>query len=220
MLNINQKNTTLIKNLGQKIKKKSIEMLIKSFIFIGIIIIIAIGVGYLMANLISSPRQKLIHKLQSNLDRVTELLLENYPQDEKVQRLYQRYYKKTKLFESIYDETYTLNKGEAISICLNNYNLPQSDGSLKIHEDLNLLIFVGLHEMAHIMSISIHHEPEFWDNFSFILENAVKWNIYQPIDYQYNPVSYCKMVIYDNPYFNERTPQSFGKKILTILKDN
>ena len=33
-------------------------------------------------------------------------------------------------------------------------------------------MFVAIHEIAHIMTKSIGHKPEFWNNFKFLLENA------------------------------------------------
>ena len=36
-------------------------------------------------------------------------------------------------------------------------------------EDENTLLFVSLHEVAHIMTKSIGHTKEFWDNFTFYI---------------------------------------------------
>ena len=36
-------------------------------------------------------------------------------------------------------------------------------------EDDNLLLFVFLHELTHIGSECDQHEPEFWDNFKFLM---------------------------------------------------
>ena len=40
--------------------------------------------------------------------------------------------------------------------------------------ELNTLVFVGIHELSHIASVTKGHGDEFWDNFKFLLENAVK----------------------------------------------
>jgi predicted metal-dependent hydrolase len=61
---------------------------------------------------------------------------------------------------------------------------------------------VALHELSHIMTTSIGHKQEFWQNFKFVLENAKEANIYQPIDYKKNPKEYCGMTINDNPYYD------------------
>ena len=68
--------------------------------------------------------------------------------------------------------------------------------------DENTLTFVALHELAHIMSKTIGHNTEFWNNFKFLLEHAVKIGIYDPIDYKKKPKKYCGMTISDNPYYD------------------
>ena len=188
------------------------------FFYVLLICVLLFFAFKIIQHVIYSSRKKLIKKIKNNLDNLMLLLIENYPDDEKVQRLYNRYYDRTKMFESIYDETYTLNKGEAIAMCINDHSKQTNDGNIPMHDDLNLLTFVGIHETAHVMSIVIDHKDEFWHNFAFLLEHAVKWNIYKPIDYQFEPSNYCKMVIYDNPYFYDRTPKDFGDKIFRILK--
>ena len=45
-------------------------------------------------------------------------------------------------------------------------------------------MFVAIHEIAHIMTLSVGHTEEFWNNFKFLLENAVELNIYTPVDYK------------------------------------
>ncbi|HAF76958.1 MAG TPA: hypothetical protein DCG42_06505 [Maribacter sp.] len=63
-------------------------------------------------------------------------------------------------------------------------------------------MFVALHELAHIASKSIGHTKEFWDNFKFILQNAVKIKIYNPVDYKKENKNYCGMKITDNPLYD------------------
>ena len=41
-----------------------------------------------------------------------------------------------------------------------------------------------------------------WENFKFILGNAVEIGIYKPIDYKKKPKGYCGMTITDNPYYD------------------
>ena len=64
------------------------------------------------------------------------------------------------------------------------------------------LMFVALHELSHIMTESTGHTTEFWKNFKFLLENAVEFDIYEPINYKENPEQYCGMQITDNPYYD------------------
>ena len=65
--------------------------------------------------------------------------------------------------------------------------------------DENTIIF-GIHELAHIMTESVGHKKEFWDNMAFLLKEAEKINIYKPVDYSKNNVDYCGMEITTTPY--------------------
>ena len=91
---------------------------------------------------------------------------------------------------------YSENKGEKIAVCLN-----KTKDSTKLI-DLNTLTFVAIHELAHIMTTSIGHKQEFWQNFKFLLEGAKASGIYEPVDYQKKPENYCGITITDSPYFN------------------
>ena len=63
-------------------------------------------------------------------------------------------------------------------------------------------MYVALHELSHIASVSIGHNDEFWDNFKFIIIEAKKIQIYNPVDYKNNNARYCGMNITDNPYYD------------------
>lgn len=93
--------------------------------------------------------------------------------------------------------TYTLNKGEKIVMCLRT-----RDGSDKLHS-LNLLMFVAIHELAHIMTKSKGHTEEFKDNFLFLLEHAITCGAYRPEDYRSNPEVYCGIDVTDTPLGDE-----------------
>ena len=45
--------------------------------------------------------------------------------------------------------------------------------------DLNTVTFVAIHELAHLMTKSIGHEPEFWNTFKLLLRIAIDNNIYK-----------------------------------------
>ena len=92
---------------------------------------------------------------------------------------------------------YSENKGEKIAFCLNT----TKTGDTLI--DRNTLTFVSIHELAHTMSESIGHKEEFWKNFKFLLENAVRIHIYKAVDYSKNPISYCGMMINESPLYRD-----------------
>ena len=60
-------------------------------------------------------------------------------------------------------------------------------------------MFVAIHELAHLMSKSIGHTTEFWDNMRFLLEKGIEIGIYNHIDYSKKPEDYCGIKITDTP---------------------
>ena len=68
--------------------------------------------------------------------------------------------------------------------------------------DEHTLMFVAIHELSHVMTKSIGHKSDFWQNFKFLLENAKDAGIHSPEDYKKSPQQYCGMTIHDNPYFD------------------
>ena len=87
---------------------------------------------------------------------------------------------------------YSVNKGEELSLCIR-----EKDTEKFI--DNNIIIFVAIHELAHIMTPETGHTPLFWDNMKYLLEQASSSGIYQPQDYSQNPVNYCGMDINSTP---------------------
>jgi len=89
--------------------------------------------------------------------------------------------------------SYSINKGEKIVFCLRS-----RDDTNKL-VDLNIMMFVALHELAHTMTKSIGHTEEFWNNFRILLRNARNLGIYERVDYDKNPVDYCGTKITNDP---------------------
>jgi hypothetical protein len=125
-------------------------------------------------------------------------LKEKLPDDERIKRLHKNFNPK-KISETLPTSeltAYSENKGEKIAFCLNT----TKNGNKLI--DKETLFFVACHELAHISTISIGHKQEFWDNFKFILLEAEKLGLYNPVDYKKEPKSYCGLEINDNPYYD------------------
>jgi len=144
----------------------------------------------LAANLLATVAEK--------CKQMVSYMKEKHPDDPRVKRLIEGFNPK-KISETLPTSeltAYSENKGEKIAFCLNT----KKDGNKLI--DINTLTFVALHELSHIMTESIGHKQEFWQNFKFLLTNAKAANIYQPIDYKKKPQDYCGMTINDNPYYD------------------
>ena len=149
------------------------------------------------------------HKLQAAADRLADVnqrliklvkyCHETNPDDDRAKRLRDKFNPK-KVVETLPTSEYTAyseNKGEKLAFCLDKKRNKTNNLI-----DLNTLTYVAIHELAHVMTLSIGHKKEFWENFKFLLENAVKAGIYNPVDYKKNPKSYCGMNITDNPYYD------------------
>lgn len=90
---------------------------------------------------------------------------------------------------------YSENKGDVIVVCLRDKTQPPRFPLI----DKNTLMFVLLHEMAHLMTETIGHTPEFWSNFRKILHDSIQVGVYTQVNYAKSPVSYCGMTITDSP---------------------
>jgi predicted metal-dependent hydrolase len=86
--------------------------------------------------------------------------------------------------------SYSVNKGEQIVLCLRNKDKLM---------DVNTMMFVVLHEFAHLATESIGHTEEFWTNFKWILEESVNIGIYTRQDFQNKNVDYCGIKITSSP---------------------
>jgi hypothetical protein len=93
------------------------------------------------------------------------------------------------------DTSYSENKGQKIVVCLRDKT--KAPEYPLIEE--NTVMFVMLHEMAHLMTETIGHTQEFWNNFKRILHDAVKLNIYKQVNYAQKPTPYCGMIITSSP---------------------
>jgi hypothetical protein len=140
----------------------------------------------------------LLATVTENCKKLVAYMKEKHPNDPRVQRLVNGFNPK-KVSETLPTSSftaYTENKGEKMAFCLNT----TKNGDKLI--DPHTLTFVALHELSHIMTESIGHKQDYWQNFKFILINAKDANIHDPIDYKKNPKQICGMKINDNPYYD------------------
>jgi len=105
-----------------------------------------------------------------------------------------------RLGESTPDDEFTsfsINKGESVQFCLR-----QREGSNESLVDENVIMFVAIHEMGHIITPTVGHGPDFWNNFAWLLEQAETLGIYTPQNFSMHPVAYCGMKITDEPKYD------------------
>ena len=124
---------------------------------------------YLYLNIEKYPDfDKYIRQLHRNLNKNKSLIYENDPHSKLT--------------------SFSINKGEEIAFCL------KSKQTGEIHQ-LNLLMYVAIHEMAHIACPEIGHGDLFKKIFRFLTEISIEIGVYNKEDYQTKPVEYCGMML-------------------------
>jgi len=141
----------------------------------------------------------MLAKVNVKCKQLVDYTNNKYPDKDNVKRLKEGYNPK-RVAETLPTSEYTAyseNKGEKLAFCLNKKR--QGEDQLI---DEHTLMFVAIHELAHVATKSVGHKTEFWDNFKFLLENAQEAGIHIPKDYKMEPAEYCGMDIHDNPYYD------------------
>jgi predicted metal-dependent hydrolase len=127
---------------------------------------------YLYENIEKFPEFKpYIKQLHMNLNKERSLIYENDPNSKLT--------------------SFSVNKGEEIAFCLRS----KKNGTM---HQLNLIMYVALHEMAHIACPEIGHGTLFKQIFRFLTETAIKIGIYKLDNYEETPVEYCGMMLSSN----------------------
>jgi hypothetical protein len=143
----------------------------------------------------------LLAKTTAQCKKLVAYAAEKHPNDERVKRLVKGY-NPQKIMETLPTSQYTAyseNKGEKLAFCLNQ---KKDDPTNLIDE--HTLMFVAIHELSHVMTKSIGHKSDFWENFKFMLQNAKAAGIHEPKDYKKEPAEYCSMKLTDNPYYDAK----------------
>jgi hypothetical protein len=134
-------------------------------------------------------------KLISSAKLLINNLSLKYPKKPEVIRLQEKF-KPYNMQEAPHEKnstSYTINKGQEVHLCIRQKN------ENKTFHSHNLLMFVMLHELAHIMSKTIGHNHEFMENFKFLLEEAKEIGIYVPVNFKDTPAQYCGIEVTSNP---------------------
>lgn len=137
------------------------------------------------ADLIAEIRQRLI--------MLVEHVLKSYPPDDTKVKLLKQNFNPDVLKEGPDNSGYTsysINKGEQIILCLRSKNKLM---------DINVMMFVAIHELAHLANETIGHDAAFWETFKTLLLEAINIGVYVNHDFDKKPVEYCGMTINSNP---------------------
>jgi hypothetical protein len=132
--------------------------------------------------------------IEQFITRFISHLRSKIPNDPRVKRLTSRLnninIEESELKEGV--SSFTVNKGELISVCVRS---KENHSQFHNHQ---LILFVIIHELAHITSETFGHNDEFNKNFKWLLHEAQNVG-YTPVDYSVNPVTYCGVNVTNNP---------------------
>lgn len=137
----------------------------------------------------------MLAKMRMKLETICKIMKEKYPDDEAIIRMNEKF-NSDNITESGKNNQYTsysVNKGEKIVFCIRQKDEDES------FVDENTMTFVSIHELAHIMTKSVGHTTEFWDNFKRLLKEAIEHNLYTHEDYSKEPKDYCGIKVSDSP---------------------
>ena len=143
----------------------------------------------------------LFAKISGKCTKLVDYVGKTHPDDPRAVRLVERYN------SDVFCETlptseftaYSENKGDKIAMCLNRKSKEDTEPHMI---NSHTLMFVAIHELAHIMTVEEEHPQIFWTNFKFLIVNAKACGIHFPKDYKKTPQEYCGMTIGDNPYYD------------------
>lgn len=122
----------------------------------------------------------LLAKVTNNMKALVLHMKKTYPERKNVERLVKNFNPK-KIYETLPTSSYTAyseNKGEKLAFCITT-----AKGGNKLIDE-NTLTFVAIHELSHLATKTVGHTDEFWSNFKFLLKEAKKERIYNPVDYK------------------------------------
>eukprot|EP00798_Chlamydomonas_sp_ICE-L_P010921 gene10921-biopygen10999 len=144
------------------------------------------GREYLMRRLPDRQRAAdLLARINAKLNKLVQHLVAKFPRNPVVRQLYDNY-DPDALSEGGAElgyTSYSVNKGEKIVLCLR-----QRDHAI-VEE--NILMYVAIHELAHLATDEVGHTPKFWANFKWILGEAMSIGLYTKVDFDSEPQKYC-----------------------------
>jgi predicted metal-dependent hydrolase len=149
----------------------------------------------------------LLARVRQRMQKLYNYLIATYPEKLQVKQLRQNFKPDpSRISESTPDAehtSYSVNKGESVHLCLR-----QRQGNNESLVKENVMTFVALHEMSHMITPTVGHGPDFWNNFGWLLKIAEEQGIYKYEDFAAHPVSYCGVKITDSPKYDSKKDAS------------
>ncbi|KAG2424929.1 hypothetical protein HXX76_014087 [Chlamydomonas incerta] len=136
------------------------------------------GRSYIVQNLPDKQQAAdLLGSINLDLVRLVQHMSAKFPGDDRAVRLAANF-DPDRVYEAgrrdIYT-SYSVNKGEKIVLCLRSRDVTNE------LEEKNIIMYVAIHELAHLMTHEVGHTPTFWANNRLLLEEAVLLGLYRRV---------------------------------------
>lgn len=132
----------------------------------------------------SAAAANLLASLRADMQSLVAQYLEEFPDDKDARTLADKFdgAQTSEGDPNTAYTSYTVQKAKIV-LCLR-----QKGGAFVTK---NVIMYVAIHELAHIMTPSMGHTSEFWMNNRKLLACAEQMGLYQPQDYAKSPQPYC-----------------------------
>lgn len=137
----------------------------------------------------SAAAANLLAVVRRDLESLVEQVANDHPDDDEAQRLRKKF-NPDAISEGSPGSgytSYTVDKGARVVLCIR-----QSNGDFV---PKNVVMYVAIHELAHIMTSSVGHTPDFWSNNRRLLDAGKAIGVFTPQDFASAPQPYCGMHI-------------------------
>ena len=135
---------------------------------------------------VARPRDPLLAGLERKVHLLIAALQAKHPGDDRVTRLASRWDGRIAPLAQP-GAGQTVNKRH-VSLCTRD-----------LGADPNTAFMVLAHELGHVCTESEGHTQEFWDNFRFLLKEAVAAGLYTYQAFEASPVTFCGAKIVASP---------------------
>lgn len=162
---------------------------------------------YLVRNVIDKQKaSNLLGKLRNDIFRLSNYMKDNINKNDEFKKMEPYILQLNRniqdmeireLEENSSKTSYSVNKGESIVFCIRSKDISKYIKSNNIH-DYNLIMYVALHEIAHVGCPEYGHTKLFKDIFHFFCKVAIDIGIYEKIDFINKPENYCGLNINDS----------------------
>jgi len=136
----------------------------------------------------SAAAANLLATLRSDMQSVVGQFREENPEDADAARLLEKFdgAQTSEGDPNTAYTSYTVHKARIV-LCLR-----QKGGAFV---PKNVILYVAIHELAHVMTPTMGHTSEFWENNRRLLNCAERMGVYVPQDFSASPQPYCGIQI-------------------------